>query len=212
MAVLVEAISVIVRRDAIDKRFQGGWREFENVVPNRSLCADDELARVGFMTPTDVEAFVRYLEKGGLTFVKNGQALDIAVVDQMRGPTMPADWLEFAHIPFGETGNKVAACWLFEEPRITSGIHMSAKDFPEMPLATPDGWTYDHSLSANFKFVGNGERSEKLKFLRHEDGTDVYLDLSRGKEVYVGRSKAKQFLLEGRSNSWLRRLFLRPSS
>ena len=190
MAVLVEAISVIVRRDAIDRQFQGGWHEFENVVPNSTLYADDELGRVGFMSPPDVETFVRYLEEGGLTFVKNGQALDIAVVDQMRGPTMPADWLEFAHIPFGETGNKVAACWLFEEPRITAGIHMSARDFPEMPLATPDGWTYDDSLSANFKFVGNDEMGEKLKFLRHENGLDVYLDLSRGKEIYVGRSKA----------------------
>ena len=46
MAVLVEAISVIVQRDAIEKRFHGGWREFENAVPNSTLCADDELARV----------------------------------------------------------------------------------------------------------------------------------------------------------------------
>ena len=187
MAVLVEAISVIVRRDAIDKRFQGGWREFENVVPNCTLCADDELVRVGFMSPPDVEAFVRHLEKGGLTFVKNGQAVDIAVVDQMRGPTMPADWLEFAHLSLGETGDKVAACWLFEGPRIASGIHMSAKG---MTLATPDGWNYDNSLSANFKFVGNDEIGEKLKILRHENGTEVYLDLSTGKEVYVGRPKA----------------------
>ena len=208
MAVLVEAISVIVRRDAIDRQFQGGWHEFENVVPNSTLYADDELGRVGFMSPPDVETFVRYLEEGGLTFVKNGKPEDIAVVDQMRGPTMPADWLEFAHLSLGETGNKVAACWLFEEPRICADPYAAL----DLPLAITDGWTYDDSLSANFKFVGNDEISEKLKFLRHEDGTDVYLDLSRGKEVYVGRSKAKQFLLEGRSNSWLRRLFLRPSS
>ena len=87
MAVLVEAISVIVWRDAIDKQFQGGWREFENVVPNRSLCADDELARVGFMSPPEVETFVRSLEKSGLTFVRNGQAVDIVVVDQPCPPT-----------------------------------------------------------------------------------------------------------------------------
>lgn len=187
MAVLVEAISVIVRRDSIDKRFHGGWREFENVVPSSTLCSDDELARAGFMSPPDVEAFVRLLEKGGLTFVRNGQAVDIAVVDQMRGPTMPAEWLEFAHLSLGETGNRVAACWLFEGPRIAAGIHMPGKG---MTLATPDGWTYDDSLSANFKFVGNDEMNEKLEFLRHENGNDVYLDLSTGKEVYVGRPKA----------------------
>ena len=72
MAVLVEAISVIVRRDAIDRRFSGGWREFLNAVPNNTFCADEDLARVGFMTPQDVEAFVRRLDCGGLTFVRKG--------------------------------------------------------------------------------------------------------------------------------------------
>lgn len=184
MAVLVEAISVIVRRDAINARFSGGWRQFLATVPNSTLCSDEDLARVGFMSPPDIEAFVRRLEKGGLTFVRDGQAVDIAVVDQMRGPTMPAEWLEFARLSLGGTENKVAACWLFEGPRIAAGIHMPSKG---MTLATPDGWTYEESLSANFKFVENEDMQEKLNFLRHEDGTDVYLDRSTGKEVYVGR-------------------------
>ena len=187
MAVLVEAISVIVRRDAINAKFSGGWREFLSSVPNRTLCSDEELARVGFMSPPDIETFVRRLEKGGLTFLRDGKAVDIVVVDQIRGPTMPADWLEFSHLSLGGTENKVAACWLFEGPRIAAGIHMPAK---EMTLSTPDGWTYEDSLSANFKFLENDEMQEKLIFLRHEDGTDVYLDLSTGKEVYVGRPQA----------------------
>jgi len=187
MAVLVEAISVIVRRDAIAARFAGGWRQFLTIVPNSTLCSDEDLVRVGFMSPPDVEAFVRRLEMGGLTFAHDGQSVDIAVVDQMRGPTMPAEWLEFARLSLDGTENKVAACWLFEGRRIAAGIHMPAKG---MSLATPEGWTYDDSLSANFKFVENEEMQEKLKFLRREGGTDVYLDLSTGKEVYVGRPQA----------------------
>lgn len=184
MAVLCEAISVIVRRDAIEKRFHGGSRQFESTVPNATFCADDELARVGFMAPPDVEAFVRHLENGGLIFVKNGHAVDIAVVDQMRGPTLPAEWLEFAHLSLGHTGGRVAACWLFEGPRIASGTHMPAGD---MTLTTPNGWTYEDSLSANFAFVENDALEEKMEYLRHDNGTDVYLDLSTGEEVFVGR-------------------------
>ncbi len=187
MAVLVEAISVIVRRDAVNARFSGGWREFLVIVPNSTLCSDEDLARVGFMSPPDVDEFVRRLEMGGLISLRDGQAVDIAVVDQMRGSTMPASWLEFARLSLGGTENKVAACWLFEGPRRGAGIHMPAKG---MTLATPDGWTYENSLSANFKFVENGEMEKKLKFLRHKDGTDVYLDLSTGKEVYMGRPQA----------------------
>jgi hypothetical protein len=51
MAVLVEAISVVVRRDAIDRSFEGGWMAFVSRVPNATLCTDNQLARVDFMDP-----------------------------------------------------------------------------------------------------------------------------------------------------------------
>lgn len=185
MAVLVEAISVVVRRDAIDDRYSGGWREFLNCIPNCTFCADEELARVGFMSPSDVESFVKHLESCGLTFLRNGLCVDIAIVDQRLGPTMPVEWLEFAQLSLSSTGNKVAVCWLFEGPKIAAGIHMPSLS---MTIATPNGWTYENSLSANSKFITAEEEQEKLKFLRHDNDMDVYLDLSTGKEVYLGRS------------------------
>ena len=184
MAVLVEAISVILRRDAINAQFAGGWHQFLAIVPNRTLCFDEDLARVGFMSPSDIEAFVCRLEKGGLTFEHDGHAVDIAVVDQMHGPTMPTEWLEFGRLYLGGTENKVAACWLFEGARIAEGVHIPGKG---MTLATPDSWNFDGSLSENFKVVDIEQIQEKLKFLRHENGIDVYLDRSMGEEVYVGR-------------------------
>ncbi len=111
MAVLVEAISVIVRRDAIDRKFASGWTEFLDMVPNQTLCYDSELARVGFMSPADVQSFISRLELGGLIFARDGSALDMAVVDQLHGVTLAADWLELARLPIGE-GATVAACWL----------------------------------------------------------------------------------------------------
>jgi len=158
-----------------------------SAAPNNTFCADDDLVRVGFMSPADVEAFIRRLEKDGLTFIRNQQAIDIAVVDQMRGPTIQAEWLEFSHLTMGTKGNKVAACWLIEGPRMAAGVHVPSK---QMALATPEGWRHEDSLSANFKFVADEDMSENLKFLRREDGQDVYLDLTTGKEVYIGRTQA----------------------
>jgi hypothetical protein len=40
MAVLVEAISVIVRNDSVHRSFEGGWDAFLRTVPDRSYCAD----------------------------------------------------------------------------------------------------------------------------------------------------------------------------
>jgi len=46
MAVLVEAISVIVRRPAIDERFNGGWPAFLEAIPHQMGCHDNDLTRV----------------------------------------------------------------------------------------------------------------------------------------------------------------------
>jgi hypothetical protein len=171
MAVLVEAISVIVRRDAVENRFPGGWQGFLCQVPNRTLCSDDDFARVGFMSPGDVAAYTSTLEAGGLVFRKEGQAVDFAVVDQLRGPTLPAPWLEFGKL---ETdGMKISACWI-------------AGQSPE-EVALPDGWKYEGSMSAKSGFAAENTMDDRLKFLRREGGNDVYLDLRSGKEVFIGR-------------------------
>ena len=54
MAVLVEAISVIARRSAIESKYQGGWPTFTSDVPNATLCSDEKIARVGFTSPAAV--------------------------------------------------------------------------------------------------------------------------------------------------------------
>ena len=178
---------MVVRRAAIDERLPGGWQRFVADVPNATLCADDHLARVSFMSPEDVEAFINHLEERGLRFVQEGCCEDIAVVDQVRGPTMRIDWLEYAQIPFGDTGGKVAACWLFEGPRVAAGIHMPGRG---LEVATPAGWRYEDSLSAKFTFIPTDQAQSRLRFLRNEGGVNVFLDTTTGKEVHGGGTKA----------------------
>jgi hypothetical protein len=191
MAVLIEGISVIVRRDAIGSRFAGGWAAFAAAVPNHTLCTDGDVARVGFMAPADVEAFVDELTPYGLSsngltmrFVIDGSFQDIAVVDQQRGLTMPCEWLEFARIPCED--GQIAICWLNEGLRQADGIHPPTGG---LPVAFPEGWHYARSLSKQFGFVQSGEEAERLRFLRTEEGLDVFLDLRTGKEVFIGRTK-----------------------
>lgn len=173
MAVLVEAISVIVRRPAIAERFRGGWPAFLDAIPNATGCYDDDLARVGFMSPYDVEAFISELEAGGLVFRSDGQAADIAVVDQLRGPAVPTPWLEISTIEVFKPRLKVKACWL-------KGTKLDG-------ISMPSGWRFEGSLSEKPGFVAEGADGDRLKFLRHEGGNDVYLDLNTGKELFVGR-------------------------
>jgi hypothetical protein len=110
MSVLIEAISVVMRADELLKKFPGGWDAFKGIVPNQTLCADNEIVRVGFMTPQDVESFIKKLQLVGLEFLRDGEAIDIAVVDQTRGLTSKCAWLEFGHVNMDGSGPRIAAC------------------------------------------------------------------------------------------------------
>ena len=136
MAVLVEGISVLIRRDSIQNKLSGGDARFSLLIPNSTFCEDDQLARVGFLNPTDVESFVDELESAGLTFMEDGKPVDIAICDQQRGLLAECDWLEFARLSMED--GKVGAAWIFEGKRIVAGIHMPSKS---MQLATPPQWT-----------------------------------------------------------------------
>lgn len=174
MAVLVEAISLVIRSDALLAAFDD-WQAFKQTVPNATLCADGELVRIGFMTPEDVQRSVQALESRGLRYLEAGQAKDMVVVDQLRGPLVKCDWIDFGHISLDAAGKeRVAACRL-------SGSTLQT-------LMKPDGWQFKESLSRNYGFSPTGAVNNGLKFLRHQDGIDVYWNELTGKEVFVGRT------------------------
>ena len=100
MAVLVEAISVVIRKDAIRSKIPGGEKRFKLLIPNATYCDDGEVARVGFLAPPDVQKFVEELVDAGLTFVEDGKCVDLVVCDQQTGPIRDCDWIEFAHLRF----------------------------------------------------------------------------------------------------------------
>jgi hypothetical protein len=172
MAVLVEANSVIVLIPAIRDRYSGGWTAFDDSVPNNTLCSDGEVARIGFMDPNDAEAYIGELERHGLTFLRDGKSQDIAFAVQNEGIAVPCDWLEFGQIDVAPN-QSVSAVWL--------------KGNAGTKVVCPQNWRYERSLSRQFAVVPPAQVDKSLKFLRHQDGLDVYQNLLTGEEVYIGR-------------------------
>ena len=168
MAVLAEGISVVVRVESIARLLNDDWSKFVEIVPNQTLCSDNELARVGFMHPKDVEAFVGTLERRGFRYRgSGGAAMDLVVVEQQRGPAVACDWLEWGRIPMGPDGGSVSAC------RLTGS--------QEGQVFTPEGWT--------FGFQATEDSEQRYRYLRTENGIDVYYDTATGREVYAGRTE-----------------------
>ncbi len=148
MAVLVEAISILIRKDSIRLKMAGGEERFRILIPNTTYCDDGELARVGFLHPADVGAFIDELEDAGLTFMKEGKCVDLAVCDQQAGLTADCDWVEFCHMRIED--GKIGIAWLYEGERFGFGVHMKSG---KMKIAMPVGWEFEGSLSDKFQFV-----------------------------------------------------------
>lgn len=175
MAVLVEAISVVVKCESIVKNFVGGTEAFFAALPNKTLCSDGELACVNFMVPADVQKYVQYLISHGLLFKDGEKPIDIIVVDQMRGITTICDWADFGQTDWAnDPGKPVSVCCA----RPTKVSH----------VVVPEGWSFDKSLSANYKYI-NGENIPKnLKFHRREGNLDILYDENTKQEFFVRRS------------------------
>ena len=129
----------------------------------------------------DAQAYIDHLKKFGLVYLADGRARDLAVVSQFEGIIDPCDWLEFRRVKI-PGGGEVAVC------RYRRGPAEGTDDWGQpLEIATPPGWIYEESLSSKSVYVPRGEIDKRLKYLRTENRTDVYLDLETGQEVYAGR-------------------------
>jgi hypothetical protein len=134
---------------------------------------DAQIARVGFMSPSDTRGYLATLLKGGLTAMNAlGAFEDLVVIDQTHGPSAPCDWIDFLQLPF-ETGRISLARF---------------RGNTEQQLVCPPGWSYEKSLFTTGEFHPGVEPDENYEFLRTQDGLDVYRDRRDGREVFVGRT------------------------
>jgi hypothetical protein len=172
MAILIEAINVVVRLETLRERYPGGVEGFQNDCPNRSYCADESLARVGFLEPAEMEAFGDKLEEAGLNGMLEGNCHDFVIVDQVHGPIAPCDWFEWG--------------------RHSDGFHIGwlAGSEPST-VYVPQGWTVEDALNLDGLEARDTSRDrDGLEFIREGDEMDVYRDPESGQEVYMARRPA----------------------
>lgn len=174
MAVLIEAISVVIRCESILNFYAGGIESFMLTVPNKTLCADGELACVNFMMPGDVRVYAEYLRSCGLKKEESNNAIDFVVVDQLNGLCSPCDWAEFGKTNWNNNPKyPISVCRMIPTKVNT--------------VVAPNGWNYSKSVSANFKFFDTYSVPKNFKLVRTEKNLDVFYDENTGEEFYVRR-------------------------
>ena len=160
MSILLEAITVVFMNATADRHIQGGVDAVKINAPNSTFRTDGLISAISFMDPESTGNFVDTLLNVGMEFVEDGVAQDIVVLDQHRGPTAQCDWIRFSQ---NADGNSIA--WLVGHP--------------QGDMAVYDNWTPNNDL-----MFRDGQVGETMKFLREEDGLDIYLDLETGQECF----------------------------
>jgi hypothetical protein len=170
VAVLVEAVSVIIRRDRLtpplpdlDPTVSSAWNP-------PTICTDGELVRIGFYSVPEAERCIETLAAAGLQYVQDGVAQDFVIVDQTSGPSAHGNWFKFG--PMSLEGNEVLAC------QMTGSGTLS--------VATPAGWTYEGSVTEAYNQLPPRAREQILRLVRREDGKHVYRHPVIGKEMGIG--------------------------
>src|SRR5947209_18921431 len=101
MSLVIEAWTLVVRRDALAARFPGGIEEFERRVPTSTFHADEYLTGASFMLYDDLKNFgLELLNDSELIGWEDETWHDMVPVENVDGPR-PNDWLEFAKHPEG---------------------------------------------------------------------------------------------------------------
>jgi hypothetical protein len=127
MSVLVEALTLVMRRSTLDASYPGGadamvaWL-FGKEVRARWVVGDEHLVAASFLTEAIHPVADTLLERGFLLMEEDGNQ-DAVVVDALLGLPSLCAWLEWAP-PQGE---QFSVCWLAGSPR--------------GELAIPDGHT-----------------------------------------------------------------------
>ena len=171
MAVLVEAISVIIRRSAIDSKFPGGFEAFETwalETDPTGFCADDDIVRVGFEAPLDVRQFCEQIGVHGIGSPES--PVDLAIVDQVTGAVTPCDWVESAGLNL-ESGGRILAA------RLT--------DSTDDRIVLPEGWTFETSFTRNKFFSSPPISMEALEYVRTDGPLEVWRHKLTGDQRYV---------------------------
>jgi hypothetical protein len=154
MAVLIEGLSVVVRNNALDEKFPGASRRFQDGLRDDPICFDENLTCIHLASPDEVGAFVRWCESAGLVFLANGVCVDIVVVDQRAGPTTACEWIQFSRVPFydSQPPGRIAICWMATGAQWGSGTVVPSLKFN---ISMPVGWRFKGSLSESHVFVPN---------------------------------------------------------
>lgn len=177
MCVLIEALTLVVRKLSLEIAYPGGSDAFlhatlELAQPPRFVCScDPELVNLSFYSPEHAEPCIELLLEHGFIELEDESTgfVDFALLDQHFGPALHCSWLEWKRHPEG-----FSYAWL-------AGTEPG-------DMAVPEDWTPERSRTMQRHDIRDDPGMLRLQ---RKDGREVWLDLRTGRE-WVGLSHPRQ--------------------
>jgi hypothetical protein len=208
MAIIVEAISVIIKDSALEREFLNGDTEILDIVPKATYASDSQLHKASFLSAMDVVTFVKLLQKHGLKFIEDGEFVDIAVVDMIEGLTAKCPWLDFSRGKYFEgmsqfirSNEDFSIVWYNESPYYGIPCDQNGR----VNIDTPLNWTPDNARDG-FTFVPIDKMDSQLINVGKEDRIEKYWYAGSGDILYTGRPgiNRKSSMLSMLKKNWKR--------
>jgi len=182
MAIILEAISVVIKHDSILKKYPNGVLGFLADISSFKAPwhTDFEVSRVGFFDPNEMHAYLRVLEQRGLVFTMDStyNNCDFCIVDMISGPTKTCPWLGFGRQRIFENGSTIGKSsdsysfgWFVKKNR----QQIVCDNKSEFKLGVEKGWSFATAL----KNINNTPESiiqSRLKELGLKEGVVAFVN------------------------------------
>lgn len=192
MPVLIEGVSVLLRKGSIYERYKGGYAQFLfDLNDYVSFTASNQLLCVAYKTHDEARALLKMLADSGMRVAlineEDPARTDAVLVDQVFGPSVRVWWIDL--IPVSRSRKIEAEVKVEskeetkeetkEEPKESSQEHiliaatyeetdekeeLRIKNWDQGEIAYPLDWKYESSKSLDLEFL---RMAENRSYLNH---------------------------------------------
>ena len=180
MPVLIEGVSVLLRKGSIHERYQGGYPQFLFDINHYvSFTACNQLLCVQYRDHEEARALLRMLANKGMRIAlineEDPRKTDAVLVDQVFGTSVPVFWLDL--IPLvrpriindkkkgnkkGATEENILIAATYDE--IDEKEELRIKNWDKSEITYPQDWKYEKSKSLDLEFL---RMAENRSFRNH---------------------------------------------
>ena len=177
MPVLIESVSVLLRKGSIHERYRGGYGQFLfDLNGYVSFTACNQLLCVSYQNHEEARELLKMLAVNGMRIAlineEDPMKTDAVLVDQVFGPSIRVWWLDFIPLSRPRKEAKVKGKpkrtdeeWILiaaTQDEVDEKEELRIRNWDQGEIAYPQDWKYENSKSLDLEFLRMAERRSYL--------------------------------------------------